>query len=348
MIHSKIIIFILILVLFFAGFIRWSQRQPASNINISSTQKLTGTSIANNPLSIEFMRKANYPGRALTIEQSLADGSNYHQYIASYLSENLKIYGLLTVPIGTKPVKGWPVIIFNHGYLQPDTYVTNQRYVAYVDGFARNGYIVFKSDYRGHGKSQGTPEGAYYSSGYSIDVLNVVATLKQYPDADSNNIGMWGHSMGGNITVRDIVVRNNDIKAVVIWGGVVGSYDDLMNNWERKVSFHPSGTDLRLRNNNRQNLVNEFGTPQANPDFWNTIDPTAHLSDINTPIQLHTGGNDEEVPPAFSQSLFDKLQALGKTAEYYNYPGGDHNISSPNFNLAMQRSIKFFDKYLKP
>jgi fermentation-respiration switch protein FrsA (DUF1100 family) len=158
---------------------------------------------------------------------------------------------------------------------------------------------------------------------------------------------MWGHSMGGNITLRDIVVNTKDIKAAVIWGGVVGSYDDLMNNWQRKVTFHPAPEDLRLRNNNRQNMVNQFGTPQSNPTFWNSIDPTAHLADITTPIQLHTGGNDEEVPTAFSQSLFDKLQALGKTVEYYNYPGGDHNISSPNFQLAMQRSIEFFNKYLK-
>jgi len=49
----------------------------------------------------------------------------------------------------------------------------------------------------------------------------------------------------------------------------------------------------------------------------------------------------------FSERLYDKLKQLGKTVEYYNYPGGDHNISSPNFELAIQRSIDFFNKYLK-
>jgi len=56
-----------------------------------------------------------------------------------------------------KPATGWPVIIFNHGYIPPTVYRTTERYLAYVDAFARNGYIVFKPDYRAFGSSQGTP-----------------------------------------------------------------------------------------------------------------------------------------------------------------------------------------------
>src|SRR5437868_3911100 len=88
-----------------------------------------------NSLNVDYMRSQNYPGSNLTIEQTLDPGSNYQRYIASYLSEGLKIYGLLTVPNGTKPVDGWPVIIFNHGYIPPEQYQTTTRYVAYVDAF---------------------------------------------------------------------------------------------------------------------------------------------------------------------------------------------------------------------
>jgi uncharacterized protein len=120
-----------------------------------------------------------------------------------------------------------------------------------------------------------------------------------------------------------------------------------MNNWQRKVSYQPPARELALRNNYRQQLTKTYGTPQTNPSFWNSIDPTFFLSDITAPIQLHTGGSDEEVPVTFSTVLKEKLEKAGKTVEYYNYPGGDHNISSPNFEVAMQRSIAFFDKYLK-
>jgi uncharacterized protein len=299
----------------------------------------TPTQSQNTPLSIINMRKRAYPGSDLTIEQTLSPGSNYRQYIASYMSDGLKIYGLLTIPDGAKPPSGWPVIIFNHGYIPAQQYRTTERYIAYVDAFARNGYIVFKSDYRGNGSSEGKPEGAYYS--------HALASVKRYEDADPNRIGMWGHSMGGNITLRDMVVDTKDIKAAVIWGGVVGSYNDLMNNWQRHVSYQPPPNELANRNNYRQNLIAVYGTPATNPEFWNSIDPTAHLADITAPVQLHTGGSDEEVPVTFSQNLFASLQKIGKTVEYYNYPGGDHNISSPNFELAMQRSVDFFNRNLK-
>ena len=75
----------------------------------------------------------------------------------------------------------------------------------YVDAFARNGYIVFKPDYRGHDSRKGMRAGGYGSPDYTIDVLNALASLKRYPDADPNRIGMWGHSMGGNITLRSMV-----------------------------------------------------------------------------------------------------------------------------------------------
>ena len=300
-----------------------------------------------NPLSIEFMQKQSYPGSNIQIEETLGDGSNYHQYIASYLSEGLKIYALLTVPTGEKPTKGWPVIVFNHGYIPPETYRTTERYVAYVDSFARNGFIVLKPDYRGNGNSEGKPEGAYYSPAYTIDDLNAIASIKKYTDANPDKIGVWGHSMGGNITLRDLVIDPKDIKVAVIWGGVVGSYNDLMNNWHRSTPFVPSEREVAARNTSRQNLIKQYGTPKDNPTFWAALDPTFHLGNIQAPIQLHHGESDEEVPLAFSQSLFDTLKTLGKTVELYAYPGADHNISDPSFSLAMDRSVAFFKKYLQ-
>src|SRR5947208_8070312 len=182
------------------------------------------------PLAIDAMRQRDYPGSDLVIERTLAPGSNYRQYVVSYLSDGLKINALLTVPNGSRPASGWPVIIFNHGYIPPTVYRTTERYVAYVDGFARNGYIVFKPDYRGFGSSQGQAVSAYGSPNDTVDVLNAVTTLQRFPQADSNRIGMWGHSMGGNITLRALVIDPR-IKAAVIWAGVNATYKDLLENW---------------------------------------------------------------------------------------------------------------------
>ncbi len=71
------------------------------------------------PLQIEVMREQTYTSSPITIEQNLDPGVNYNRYVVSYLSEGFKIYALMTVPFGNPPDTGWPVIIFNHGYIHP-------------------------------------------------------------------------------------------------------------------------------------------------------------------------------------------------------------------------------------
>jgi dipeptidyl aminopeptidase/acylaminoacyl peptidase len=289
------------------------------------------------------MRQASYPGSEIQIVQKLAPGANYQRYVASYESEGNTIYALLTIPNGEKPPTGWPVVIFNHGYIPPAQYRTTERYVAYVDAFARNGYIVFKSDYRGHGSSEGEARGGYGSPAYTVDVLNAVSAMKQHPDADPKRIGMWGHSMGGQITLR-AMVTNDDIKAGVIWAGVVGSYEDLLNRWRRSTGSAPAAPSGARRW--RQELVEQYGSPEQNPEFWESISPSSYVADLSGPIQLHHGTADTSVPIEFSDSLAKRIEDVNGVVEYFTYPGDNHNISV-NLGAALQRSVAFFDKYVK-
>ena len=266
------------------------------------------------------------------IEETLETGPNYSRYIASYMSDGLKQYGLLTIPFGEQPGPGWPVIVFNHGYIPPYVYQTTERYVAYVDGFARNGYIVFRPDYRGHANSQGLARGAYGRPDYVIDVLNAVAALKAFPEADAERIGMWGHSMGGYIALRAMVV-DPDIRAGVIWAGVVASYADMVD-----VAGRPRFGTI--------SLVFNYGPPEFNPDFWQSISANSYLEDLSGPLQLHHGTADETVPTEFSVNLALEAREAGQIAELYVYDGDNHNISM-HFSGALARSIAFFDEYVK-
>ena len=306
------------------------------------TATATSTARPLDPLSIEAMRARTYPGSDISIEQTLAPGSNYQRYYASYQSDGLKIYALLTVPDGAKPASGWPVIVFNHGFIPPTLYRTTERYIAYVDAFARSGYIVLRSDYRGHDKSEGVASGGYGSPDYTIDVLNGMSSIKRFKDADPNRIGMWGHSMGGQITLRSIVTVKG-IKAAVIWAGVVASYPELISNWNVRPGAAPVSGESRGW---RLRLVSEYGTPQANPQFWNSISPNSYLAEGVPPVQLHHDTLDHEVPLSMAEGLARELQAAGQTYEYYTYPGDDHDISAA-FNIAMSRSIAYFDRYVK-
>ena len=300
---------------------------------------------------VESLRQGSYPGSELVIEETLAAGANYDRYIASYLSEGLKIRALLTVPRGERPATGWPVIIFNHGYIPPDQYRTTERYVAYVDGFARNGYIVLRPDYRGHDRSEGEATGAYQSPGYTVDVLNAVATMQGFPDADPDRIGMWGHSMGGHITLQ-VMVTSDNVKAGVIWAGLMGSYQDLLERWWWPRWGRPDGTPSATqepddpRGRWARELEETYGTFDENPQFWRSISPSAHLADVSGPIQLHHGTGDSSVAVEFSQNLYALLEGINEPAELYLYEGDNHNISN-SFGTAMARSIEFFDRYVK-
>lgn len=297
------------------------------------------------PLQISYIKSQNYPGSDLKIESTLPKGKNYKKYIASYYSDGLKIYGLLTIPDENKPENGFPAIIFNHGYITPELYTSDGNYIAYVNDLASAGYIIFKPDYRGNGKSQGQPNSEYFSRSYDIDNLNAIASIKKYTLVNPNKIGVWGHSLGGHITLMDLVV-SNDIKAAVIWGGVVGSYNDIIYNWQNKVSYQPDKEDLYFRNLGRDDFLKKYGNPNKNKEFWDSIDPTQNLNLISSPVQIHIGSADNQVPPDFSKNLYKKLKDLGKNVEFYEYSGGDHNISQ-FFDEAMNKSILFFNKYLK-
>ncbi|MGB8982682.1 MAG: alpha/beta fold hydrolase [Anaerolineales bacterium] len=295
---------------------------------------------ASHPLQIDALRARTYTGSDIVIEAVLDPGANYSRYYVSYLSDGLKIYAMLTVPSGPKPATGWPVVIFNHGYIPPNVYRTTERYIAYVDQIASSGYIVFKSDYRGHDRSEGAAGGVYTQPNYTIDVLNAVASVKRYPEADRDRIGMWGHSMGGYITLRSMVVTG-DIKAGVIWAGVVAPYPDLFTRWNpgaRPTAASPGSWTYSLEQ--------AYGSAETNPEFWKSISANGYVHDLNGPIQLHHGTADHDVPWEFSEILYNELLAANQFAEFYTYDGDNHNISN-YFSLAMQRTVEFFDQYLK-
>ena len=298
-----------------------------------------------NELTIDALLARTIEGSDLIIEEQLEDGANYTRYIASYLSEGNKIYGLLTVPYGEPPEGGFKAIVFNHGYIPPNRYRTTERYVAYVDALARSGFVVFKIDLRGFGNSEGEPTGTYFSPAYTIDAIAALKSLQTLDYVDPEGIGMWGHSMAGNLVLRAMLVEPA-IAAGVIWAGAVFSYDDFVRYSITDPSYNPTAaTNLSSRQAGQQ-IQEVYGPPDTTVPFWKAVSLTEHIDLLKAPLQLHHALDDSVVDARYSADLAAVLNAAGKMHEYYQYENGGHNIGAPAFDEAMRRTIEFFQKHL--
>lgn len=305
------------------------------------------------PISIDYLRSLEITSEEVKIEEELVGGNNYKRYIASYLSEGNKVYGLLTVPDEKMPIGGFPAIVFNHGYIPPAQYVTTNGYVAYVDYLAKNGFVVFKIDYRGNGKSEGDPSGSYFSSAYGIDAISALKSLQKFGKVNPGRIGLWGHSMAGNVVLRAMLV-SGDFKAGVIWSGAVYSYEDFArykindNSYVHKPDETKEGVAQKDREVSPeiQKIRSNPSSIDFNNDFWTSISLTKNIKYLSGPLQIHHASNDPVVNIGYSRDLVDALKESSKKYEFFEYAGGGHNISSPYFEPAMQRTVRFFKENL--
>lgn len=284
--------------------------------------------------------------------QKIGDNENYTSYLTSYDSEGLKVNGLLTIPNNPVWVPGmtgddrikYPAIIFIHGYIPPKQYQTTQNYAAYVDYFARNGFVVFKIDLRGHGQSEGEPGGAYYSEDYIVDTLNAYSALQNSDFVNPNKIGLWGHSMAGNVVMRSMAAKP-EIPAAAIWAGAVYTYKDFNEYGIDDNSYQaPDMDSSRLKK--RLALLNTYGRPEDGNPFWDLVAPTTYLNDFKGAVQLNHAVDDDVVDIRYSHNLNNLLNSTKVPHELNEYQSGGHNISGFAFNQAMQKTVEFFKKYL--
>jgi len=295
-------------------------------------------------ITIPYLRKREYKSTLGQLDE-IDHNSSYTSYLTSYTSDGLKINALLTKPTGVMPKGGFPAIVFVHGYIPPAEYRTLERYVDYVDYLAKNGFVVFKIDLRGNGSSEGKPGGGYFGADYVIDTLNAYASLESSNFVNKKEIGLWGHSMAGNTVLRSMAVKPT-IPAVDIWAGAVYTYIDQREYGINDQSYQPLQTPSTTRNS-RQEMFAKVGTPSAGNKFWELVAPTSYLNDLKGAIQINHAIDDTVVDIRYSENLNMLLDKTSVPHEFYKYPTGGHNISGVSFTLSMQRTVEFFNKYLK-
>lgn len=345
---KRLLVIVLILVLVVLGvfyFLLMPGKRPINLFFIQApNQKTIPATFPFQELTIPYLRSREYKSSFESLEK-ISENTNYTSFLVSYNSDGLRINGLLTKPKGDKPVGGWPAIVFVHGYIPPSQYKTEVNYISYVDYLARNGFVVFKIDLRGHDGSEGEPRGAYYSSDYIIDTLNARAALKTSDFVNPDAVGLWGHSMAGNVIARALAVQP-EIPAIVIWAGAVYTYEDFSEFRIQDSSYQPPSEDSPSRRK-RSELFEKYGQFDPNSDFWKQVPITNYLNDIKGAIQINHTLDDNIVDIRYSRNFNMLLNNTNIVHELNEYPTGGHNFTGGTFNEAMENTIEFFEKYLK-
>lgn len=288
-------------------------------------------------LTVPYMRQQVFPGSEIEIGRQVSETGSYVSYLASYESEGLRINGLLTRPKTAEPAGGYPAVVFVHGYIPPLTYETTEKYGDYVDYLARNGIVVFKIDLRGHGESEGEPGGAYYSADYVYDTLNARASLQKLAYVNPQKVGLWGHSMAGNVVLRAMAVKP-EIHAGVIWAGAVYTYTDMREFGIEDNSYQPSQNPNRGRRDEMYETVGEV--EEEGNEFWPMVAPANYVGELEGLVSLHHATADPVVAVEYSRNLVERMKGVGANYEFFEYGSGGHNLGTPAFGVAMGRSVE--------
>jgi dienelactone hydrolase len=299
---------------------------------LTSTPEPTSTTDPLSKYTIEHLSSRSYGGGELKIEETLEDNAYFTRYLFSYPSDGLTIYGFMNLPKqGTPP---FPVVIASHGYINPTVYNTIDYTTRYADSLSISGYLVLHPNLRGYPPSD---EGDnLFRVGMAVDVLNLIAIVQKtggrsdfLGSADPTRIGLWGHSMGGGVSLRVIVV-NPDVNAAILYGSMSG---DERQNFEAILEWSEG---------ERGNA--ELSVPDKD---LSRISPIFHLERIQAAVAVHHGEADDTVPLEWSLDFCEILDVLGKTIECYTYPGQPHTFRGEGEQLFMHRAVDFFDTYVK-
>ena len=287
--------------------------------------------------SLQALMDKQYDGRELTIKKVLFKEKNYTRNLITYKSGNLTISGIMNVPKGKGP---FPVLILNHGFIDPKVYTVGRGLKREQDYFANRGYIVIHPDYRNHGLSDKDPEDiAGFRLGYVVDAINCIMAVKKSDKLYFNKekIGLFGHSMGGGVVLNLLVVKPEMVRAAVLFAPTSADYRDNFTRWLWKRKHHPEIAEK---------IIATYGSPEANPSFWAGLSAINYFANIKVPILIQHGTSDESVPVEWSERLEKALVAAGKEVSLIKYPGEKHEFDAM-WPTAMKRSVDFFNKYLK-
>jgi pimeloyl-ACP methyl ester carboxylesterase len=132
----------------------------------------------------------------------------------TFLSDGLKLSGVVHVPQGRNPSERRPAIIMMHGFGANKNggpeWVCRQ--------FESWGYVALRFDYRGCGESEGE-RGRVIAMEEVADARNAVSYLAGRPEVDPDRIALCGSSLGAGVAVC-AAAADQRVGAVILENGL--------------------------------------------------------------------------------------------------------------------------------
>jgi len=223
----------------------------------------------------------------------------------TYASDGLAVTGLAVLPEVVTP-GAHPVLIYNRGGSREYGKLTVLSVLRSMAPFARAGYLVFASNYRGNDGGEGREE---FGGADIHDVLNLLDIGQAHMGFDGRNRFMIGHSRGGLMTMLASRLGAPLNAAVAI---------AAVSNAHTLARQQPMIERVLLP------LIPDYAAnPQAALSRRSPID---WPQEIQAPLLLLHGDADKDVSSSESVALYEALQREKKLSELVVYPGGNHAL----------------------
>ena len=302
------------------------------------------------PLSINELN-ATRSSTPLVYVRKLDDGPGFSAYLVSYKSAGLTLYAMVAVPESEAPSRGFPVLVANHGFHpNPSRYGITAAGIDSRPGdyyrsipalYAKQGFLVVIPDYRGHNNSEGREftSGFLATGYYTEDVLALLSGLRSIKNADLENVFMWGHSLGAEVSLRALLATDI-IKGATLWSSVGGEIWDqayYYSRYEDLTAVDSQAAPKRSFDKLRKD-IGELGVPYD----WTAREPLRYLAHLKTPIVIHHAIGDQGADYRWSMRLAKELYLIGHPYIFYSYSGADHFFQGTQIQEAVDRDVRYF------
>jgi pimeloyl-ACP methyl ester carboxylesterase len=242
------------------------------------------------PYSTQALKNIVFSWHSLSLEAVENRTTTYTRYRIFYMSNGYRISGILNIPIGDGT---FPLVILNHGYIDPAVYTVWRWLKREQDYLARQWFAVLHTDYRSYWLSD-TDEFLwknyiFRNYFYAQDAINAILAVKEssLPELsmiDSDNVWMLGHSMWWWVTMHSLIAQPALIDAAILYAPV---HSTAWYNFDRWRSDDLSEEERNSRIERLWGLEIDDLMPYS---------ATPYVDEITVPLQIYFGKNDKSVP----------------------------------------------------